>query len=155
MDYFSAFWSIQLRKVGKELAIKAASKIKDEQWPEIMLGYQKYIKFCKQQGVEKKYQLHPSSYLNQKRWLDELELEEEVQAESATYNFMKLVQNKNNLTMPLMPHDIKQAVFRMGIPWGKLQQMDRMELEAKFESAYNYKPDEIVDRQKLAAGDNT
>ena len=158
MDYFSAFYSIYPRKAARLVAEKASKHIKEDEWPLVMEGLRKYIKAWA--GKEKQFIPMPATFINQRRWEDEIECDEEIQAESASHTFMKLVQNKNNLTMPLMPHDIKQAVFRMGIPWGKLQQMDRMELEAKFESAYNYKPDEVisnipVDRQKLAAGDNT
>lgn len=154
MDYFAAFWSIQLRKIGKVPAQKAASKIKDEQWPLVMEGYQRYAKFCKQHGTEKKYILHPATYLNQQRWEDELELEVEAQTETSAYTFIKAVRNKNNLTLPDLPHDIKQAFFRMGIPWGKLQTMHESELEEKFSAAYNNtQPEKEIDYKSLAAGE--
>lgn len=153
MDYFASFWSIQLRKVGKAKAVKAASKINDELWPVIMEGYQRYTKYCKQHRTEKNYILHPSTYLNEKRWEDELELEVESQTESSAYTFVKAVRNKNNLTLPDLPHDIKQTFFRMGIPWGKLQSMHESEIEEKFLQAYNkVEPVKELDYKTLAAG---
>ena len=151
MDYFSAFYSIYPRKAARLVAEKASKRIKEDEWPLVMEGLKKYIKAWA--GKEKQFIPMPATFINQRRWEDEIECDEEIQVESASHTFIKLVMNKNNVTMPLMPHDIKQAFFRMGIPWHKLQLMDRMELEAKFESAYNNKPDEVIDRQKLAAGD--
>ena len=154
MDYFNAFWSLYPRKVSKLDAEKAASKLKEEDWPLVFDGLKKYIKSWASEGKEKKFIPHPATFLNKRRFEDEIECDDEIQAESACHTFIKSVQNKNNSTMPILPNDIKQAIFRMGIPWGKLQQMSSVELEAKFEHAYNNMPSLTeVDFKSRAAGD--
>lgn len=154
MDYFNSFWSIYPRKVAKVDAEKAATKIKSDQWAIIMEAIQKHIKYWKQHGTQKIHIPYPASWLNGKRWLDEIEEEVVAQTESTSYIFIKAVRNKNNLTLPDLPHDIKQAFFRMKIPWGKLQTMHESELEEKFSAAYNnVQPEREIDFKSKAAGE--
>ena len=64
------------------------------------------------------------------------------------------MRNKNNLTLPDLPHDIKTAFFRMGIPWGKLQAMHESEIEEKFTMAYrNQEVVKEIDFKSKAAGE--
>lgn len=154
MDYFAAFKSIYPRNADWEAAEKHAKKIKLEEWPKIMEGAKRYALHCKQDCKPKKYILLPKTYLRDKRYLDEIELEEEIQTESISYTFVKAVRNKNNLTLPDLPHDLKQAFFKMGIPWGKLQTMHESELEEKFSAAYNnVQPEKEIDYKSKASGE--
>ncbi len=149
-DYFNAFWSLYPRKVAKVVAQKAASKIKQDEWPIVMEGLKKYIKVW----TDKQFIPHPATFLNQRRFEDEIETIEEVKTESAAQIFIKSVQNQSNRSMPDFTPDIKMAFFRMGIPWGQIQKLSIEEVTEKFERAYKNEPEKkIVDRMCLAAND--
>lgn len=134
MDYFAAFYSLYPRKVAKVVAQKAALKIQDAEWPAVMEGLHKYIKAWR--GKEKQFIPLPSTFLNQRRWEDEIEVEEEVQHESYVTTFLKALRCENNKVLPDLPFQIKQIFFRMGTPWAKLQSMSDEEVERKFMLAY-------------------
>lgn len=63
---FEDFWGLCLRKEGKQ----RASQIWDRMRPEDQSLAMEDIKY-RYEGTEKKYIPHPSTYLNQKRWLDD------------------------------------------------------------------------------------
>src|SRR5512135_719188 len=123
MEYFNAFWSLYPRRVKKVYAMKCAKKIRSEEWPLVLNGLKKYIIFWKQANTEKTFIPHPSSWLNNRQWEDEIETLEEVKSESQVQVFIKAVKNKNNKSMPDFPPDIKQVFFRIGVPWNKLKEM--------------------------------
>lgn len=71
IDYFEDFWKAYPKKVAKEDAIRAWSKIKMD---EATLA--NILKAIKDQGLasqEKKFVPHPATWLNKKRWEDEVE----------------------------------------------------------------------------------
>ena len=73
MDYFNAFWSIYPRRIAKVDAEKAARKIKESEWPIVMEGLRKYIKAWA--GKEKQFIPHPATFLNKRRFEDEIEVD--------------------------------------------------------------------------------
>jgi hypothetical protein len=64
---FGEFWSAYPRKTQKVIAEKAWGKLKSE---EKFAALEKIVDFCK--GKELQFIAHPSTYLNQKRWEDEV-----------------------------------------------------------------------------------
>lgn len=64
---FSEFWQAYPRKTQKVVAEKAWNKLKDE---EKFVALEKIDDFCK--GKEMQFIAHPSTYINQKRWEDEV-----------------------------------------------------------------------------------
>jgi hypothetical protein len=64
---FSEFWQAYPRKTQKVVAEKAWNKLKDE---EKFVALEKINDFCK--GKEMQFIAHPSTYINQKRWEDEV-----------------------------------------------------------------------------------
>ena len=73
-DYFSQFWDFYPRKAGKEAARKAWEKLQPNE--ELMTLIANNIKERIDKGEwrkdNKSYILHASSFLNQKRWEDEV-----------------------------------------------------------------------------------
>jgi hypothetical protein len=64
---FGEFWSAYPRKTQKVVAEKAWGKLKSE---EKFVALEKIVDFCK--GKELQFIAHPSTYINQKRWEDEV-----------------------------------------------------------------------------------
>ncbi len=151
MQYFNAFYSLYPRKVARKDAEKAAKNIPETEWPQIMEGVKKYIIYWKQTNTEKQFIPLPATFLRGRRWEDEIETPEEKHQESALSILLSSIHNKNNLTMPEFPHDVKQAFFRIGIPWNKLQSMTDDDVIRVFEKSYSPKP--VVDHKMLASGD--
>lgn len=77
-SYFDRFWDAYPRKVAKKVAQQAwlKLKIKEDLFVEIMnaIEKQKKSKQWKKDGGE--FIPHPSTWLNQERWTDELQMEE-------------------------------------------------------------------------------
>ena len=75
-EWFEAFWKLYPRKEGKQNAMKAFEKMcnSEDTYNAIMEGLQKRVKldWSRRPPEEKKFIPHPSSWLNQSRWLDEV-----------------------------------------------------------------------------------
>lgn len=71
-DRFEEFWRVYDKKVSKTTAKKAWDKIKmtDALFEEIMIAIRNQLKY--DQWSSKQYQPHASTWLNQKRWEDEI-----------------------------------------------------------------------------------
>ena len=72
-DYFEAFWKLYPKKVNKSKAEKSWEKIPSSVDPKIIfdaLAIQKKT----EQWENFKYIPHPSTWLNQRRWEDEVEI---------------------------------------------------------------------------------
>lgn len=152
-DYFQAFWSLYPRKIKKPYAEKCSKKIKKDEWPHVLDGLKKYIIHWRHAGTEKTYIPHPSSWINNRQWEDEIDTDHDAQKDSHAYTFLKAVRNQSNRSMPDFPDEIKQAFFRMGIPWGKLKALHDEEIESKFLVAYRNDPIVIRDGKAAAAGE--
>lgn len=68
---FNEFWNLYDKKKNKESAIKAFKKVKQKEYDLIRKNIPLFVK----QFTDKQYQPHFSTYLNGKRWEDELETE--------------------------------------------------------------------------------
>jgi len=134
-DYFAAWYSLYPRKIARPAAEKAAKKIQSDEWPLVMEGTKKYITYWNKANTEKQYIPHPATFINNRRWEDEIESIEERNEESNAYIFTKAVLNKNNKTLPDLPHDVKQVFFKIGLPWSKLQSMNEIDLQAAYMNA--------------------
>lgn len=71
-DRFEEFWNVYDKKVSKATAKKAWDKLKmtDALFEEIMIGIRNQLRY--DQWSSKQYQPHASTWLNQKRWEDEI-----------------------------------------------------------------------------------
>lgn len=72
-DGFDEFWAVYPKKDAKQAAIKAWNKLKpdDDLKQAIIAGIQRDID-GRWKDVERRYIPHPSTYLNQRRWEDEI-----------------------------------------------------------------------------------
>lgn len=71
---FEAFWSIYPRRVAKRAAWKSWVRIIDIATPaEVVIdGAKRFAHWCRANGKEEQYIPHPTTWLNQGRWEDEL-----------------------------------------------------------------------------------
>lgn len=72
-ERFNKFWEAYPRKVKKLRAVKAWNKIKpdEELFGEIMAGLESYLA-GEWKGLQRHFIPHPSSWLNEKQWKDEV-----------------------------------------------------------------------------------
>ena len=73
---FATFWELYPKKVAKGAAIKAWQKLKPEEQQEAIDALANHIKYWQFKGTEKDYIPYPASWLNQMRYLDELDFEQ-------------------------------------------------------------------------------
>lgn len=73
---FATFWGLYPKKVAKGAAIKAWLKLKPEERQEVIEALANHIKYWRVKGTDKEYIPYPASWLNQMRWLDELDFEQ-------------------------------------------------------------------------------
>lgn len=72
-EAFDRFWNTYPRKVKKPAAIKSfKAAIKKSDAEQIIRGAKAYADLCRKNGTEQNYIAHPSSWLNQERWNDEM-----------------------------------------------------------------------------------
>lgn len=84
---FEVFWLTYPRRIGKGAARTAFAKAKKTlSESKIIEAAQAYADFCAEQGTEKRFIPHPSTWLNQERWDDDLESEKEQPAQGAWGN---------------------------------------------------------------------
>ena len=71
---FEQFYKLYPRKVGRYLAEKNFRRLSRRERMLAFDGLSKYIKFWNVSETEKQFIPHPSTFINQKRWEDEVEL---------------------------------------------------------------------------------
>ena len=74
-DFFEKYPRKQSKAKTEDYFIK--NKIDDETYKPIEQGLQRHLKYWKQEKTDKKFIPLPTTWLNQKRWLDELNVQEE------------------------------------------------------------------------------
>lgn len=73
---FSAFWQAYPRRIGKgaaRVAFERATKFADAN--DLIQAAIKFAEHCQETGKEPQFIPHPSTWLNQERWEDDLEAE--------------------------------------------------------------------------------
>ena len=71
---FNSFYDIYPRKVGKAEALKAYKKIHDKDLKAVFSGLNRYVEKWSKEKTEKDFIPHASTWLNQKRWDDEIDI---------------------------------------------------------------------------------
>lgn len=79
---FQAFWKLYDKKIGKMIALIAWTKIDDEDIDSIMNVVEKYV----QATPDKRYRPHASTFLNQRRWEDDIDDLREANKKQITNN---------------------------------------------------------------------
>ena len=73
---FQTFWGLYPKKVAKGAAIKAWQRLSLEEQTEAIEALPKHLKYWKFKGTDKEFIPYPATWLNQMRYLDELDFEE-------------------------------------------------------------------------------
>ena len=139
MDYFNTFYSMYPRKVARVVAQKAATKIPDSEWANVIEGLKKYLTAWS--GKDKSFIPHPATFLNQRRWEDEIEVVEEARNASLLYTFLKEVRKPNSFTFPDMSPELKQNFYRIGIKWSELKKMSDEQITMAWNNDFQPKRD--------------
>lgn len=96
---FDAWWKAYPRKVGKRSArTKYEGILKREEATEadLMQGLQAYCAFVQAEGTETKFVAHPTTWLNQGRWQDDLTVRRKPTANEVTQAALKAIERKAN-----------------------------------------------------------
>ena len=72
---FQTFWGLYPKKVAKGAAIKAWQKLNQAERTEAIEALANHLKYWKFKGTDKEYIPYPATWLNQMRYLDELDFE--------------------------------------------------------------------------------
>ena len=88
-DFFKKFWESYPKKVGKPVAEKSFKKLKPTEslLKEILQGLNKYKETEQWQKDNGQFIPNPATFLNQQRWEDQVEIEEEVEIPDYAKNF--------------------------------------------------------------------
>ena len=71
---FVSFYKLYPRKVGRVAAERGFRKLSKKEKQLAIDGLNDYIKYWKAHETEKQFIPHPSTFINQKRWEDEIEI---------------------------------------------------------------------------------
>ena len=71
---FNSFYKLYPRKVGRYAAEKGFKKLSKKERLLAYDGLNNYIKYWKASETEKQFIPHPSTFINQKRWEDEIDI---------------------------------------------------------------------------------
>jgi hypothetical protein len=88
---FNDFWELYDKKVSRKDAYKKWNKLKPNEIEKIFETLPSFLAKI----TDKKYQPHPTSYLNQKRWEDELQEQEPIKSPTG-YVITPHTHNRNN-----------------------------------------------------------
>ena len=72
---FQTFWELYPKKVAKGAAIKAWQKLNQAEQTEAIEALPNHLKYWKVKGTDKEFIPYPATWLNQMRYLDELDFE--------------------------------------------------------------------------------
>ena len=71
---FEQFWSMYPRKVAKGAAMKAWVRLTPMEQQQALEALPNHLKYWELKQTEKEYICHASTWLNQWRWMDELDM---------------------------------------------------------------------------------
>lgn len=75
-ESFDAWWSLYPKKVARAEAKKAWSRMSDADRAAAMEALPAHVRYWDAVGTERHYMPHPATWLNGRRWEDELEMPE-------------------------------------------------------------------------------
>lgn len=71
---FDEFWSKYPRKIARKYAKQCFDRLSDENKKAAILGLDQYLKYWLVKGTAADFIMHASTFINQERWTDELDL---------------------------------------------------------------------------------
>lgn len=84
---FDEFWQLYPRKVAKAVARKAFAKLSEAQQLEACKALPNHLAYWKAKETELEFVPHPSTWLNQERWEDEIVIEPKKQKQNKEWMF--------------------------------------------------------------------
>ena len=103
---FDEFYKLYPRKVGRVVAQRCFTKLNKRDKQLAYDGLLKYIRFWESNKTEKQFIPHPSTWLNQKRWEDELEDLKEVVEQSYKNETLQKVRESEGAE----EHEVQEAL---------------------------------------------
>ena len=103
---FDKFYKLYPRKIGRVVAQRSFKKLNKRDKQLAYDGLVNYIKFWESSKTEKQFIPHPSTWLNQKRWEDELEDLKEIIEENAVNETLHKVQESEGAE----EHEVQEAL---------------------------------------------
>ena len=103
---FDEFYKLYPRKVGRVVAQRCFTKLNKRDKQLAYDGLLKYIRFWESNKTEKQFIPHPSTWLNQKRWEDELEDLKEVVEQSYKNETLQKVKESEGAE----EHEVQEAL---------------------------------------------
>ena len=91
---WETFWQLYPRKVSRKMAEKAWLKLSTTEQQQALSALPTHIKYWEQSGTAKEYIPHASSWLNQARYEDELEMPQPKSAAVAWWGSESLIIGK-------------------------------------------------------------
>lgn len=79
---FTDFWNLYPRKVSRKMAEKAWSRLSATDQQAALDALPNHIRYWDQAGTAKEYIMHATTYLNQARWEDEIEMPQPKQQQA-------------------------------------------------------------------------
>ena len=103
---FDEFYKLYPKKVGRVVAQRCFTKLNKKDKQLAYDGLLKYIRFWESNKTEKQFIPHPSTWLNQKRWEDELEDLKEVVEQSYKNETLQKVKESEGAE----EHEVQEAL---------------------------------------------
>ena len=103
---FDKFYKLYPRKIGRVVAQRSFKKLNKRDKQLAYDGLVNYIKFWESSKTEKQFIPHPSTWINQRRWEDELEDLKEIIEENAENETLQKVQESEGAE----EHEVQEAL---------------------------------------------
>ena len=103
---FDSFYKLYPRKVGRFVAQRSFKNLNKKDKQLAYSGLVNYIKFWESSKTEKQFIPHPSTWLNQRRWEDELEDLKEIVEGSIKNETLKKVKESEGAE----EHEVQEAL---------------------------------------------
>ena len=86
---FEDFWQKYPKKIARRYAEKCFGRLSTAEQIAAVDGLDKYLKYWKTKGTDSEYIMHASTFINQGRWEDELDLAEKSPSKTKHELFME------------------------------------------------------------------
>ena len=126
---FEDFYKLYPRKESRKNAEKSFKKLSEKDKVLAYKGLEKHVKFWIKTGKESQYISHPSTWINQRRWEDELEPSFDIGSEKSTsepYENQTLIEVRKSRESEYATREEIMEILREGI--GKGRRYDKGEI---------------------------
>lgn len=75
---FDEFWSKYPRKIARKYAKQCFDRLSPDNKKAAISGLDQYLKYWQVKGTQSDFIMHASTFINQERWTDELDLDNAI-----------------------------------------------------------------------------